>query len=72
MFSMQIFKFQRCSCKLSFLFPPCCQSAPDSLLAGYAIYHEIHEFLHKFYLNTQEKNMLLFATFETRRKLSKV
>ena len=22
-FSMQIFKFQRCSCKLSFLFPPC-------------------------------------------------
>ena len=27
-------KFQRCSCKLSFLFPPCCQSAPESLLAG--------------------------------------
>ena len=22
------------NCKLSFLFPPCCQSAPESLLAG--------------------------------------
>ena len=29
------FKFQRHSCKLSFLFPPLCQSAPESLLAGY-------------------------------------
>ena len=28
------FKFQRCSCKLSFLFPPCHQSAPESLLTG--------------------------------------
>ena len=27
-------KFQRCSCKRSFLFPPCRQSAPESLLAG--------------------------------------
>ena len=27
-------KFHRCGCKLSFLFPPCCQSAPESLLAG--------------------------------------
>ena len=35
-FSMQIFKFQRHSCKLSFLFPPRCQSAPESLLVGYA------------------------------------
>ena len=34
-FSMQIFKFQRRNCKLSFLFLPHCQSAPDSLLAGY-------------------------------------
>jgi len=34
-FSTQIFKFQRRSCKLSFLFPPCRQSAPESLLAGY-------------------------------------
>ena len=34
-FSMQIFKFQRRSCKLSFLFPPRRQSAPESLLAGY-------------------------------------
>ena len=34
-FSMQILKFQRGSCKLSFLFPPCRQSAPESLLAGY-------------------------------------
>ena len=33
-FSMQIFKFQRRSCKLSFLFPPHHQSAPESLLAG--------------------------------------
>ena len=31
-FSMQIFKFQRRSCKLS---PSFCQSAPESLLAGY-------------------------------------
>ena len=29
------FKFQRRSCKLSFLFPPNRQSAPESLLAGY-------------------------------------
>ena len=29
------FKFQRCNCKLSLLFPPYCQSAPESLLAGY-------------------------------------
>ena len=34
-FSVQIFKFQRRNCKLSFLFPPHCQSTPDSLLAGY-------------------------------------
>ena len=33
-FSMQIFKFQRRSCNLSFLFPPHHQSAPKSLLAG--------------------------------------
>ena len=33
-FSMQIFKFQRRSCKLFFLFPPCRQRAPESLLAG--------------------------------------
>ena len=35
--SMQIFKFQRCICKLSFLFPPCRQRAPESLLAGYKL-----------------------------------
>ena len=29
------FKFPRQSCKLSFLFPPCRQSAPESLLTGY-------------------------------------
>ena len=34
-FSMQMLKFQRRSCKLSFLFPPRCQSAPESSLAGY-------------------------------------
>ena len=34
-FSMQIFKFQRRSCKLSFLFPRHRQSALESLLAGY-------------------------------------
>ena len=33
-FPMQIFKFQRRSCKLSFLFPPRRQSALESLLAG--------------------------------------
>ena len=32
---MQIFKFQRRSCKLSFLFRPRRQSAPESLLTGY-------------------------------------
>ena len=31
------FKLQRCSCKLSFLFPPYCQSTPESLLAGYSV-----------------------------------
>ena len=34
-FSTQIFKFRRHSCMLSFLFLPCHQSAPESLLAGY-------------------------------------
>ena len=29
------FKFQRRSCKLSFLFPPSHQRAPESWLAGY-------------------------------------
>ena len=33
-FSMQIFKFQRLSCKLSFLFLPPRRGAPESLLAG--------------------------------------
>ena len=31
------FKFQRRSCKLSFLFPPQRQNAPESLLVGYTI-----------------------------------
>ena len=34
-FLMQILKFQRRSCKLSFFFPPRRQSAPESLLPGY-------------------------------------
>ena len=34
-FAMQIFKFQRPGSKLSFLFPPRRQSAPESLLADY-------------------------------------
>ena len=34
-FGVQIFKFQRRSCKLSFLFSPRHQSAPESLLEGY-------------------------------------
>ena len=33
-FSIQIFKFQRCSCKFSFLFPPRHQSTKESLLLG--------------------------------------
>ena len=37
-FSMEIFKFQRRSCKLSFLFPPRRQSGPESLLPGYYVY----------------------------------
>ena len=35
-FSMQIFKFQRRSCKISLLFPPHLQSISESLLAGYS------------------------------------
>ena len=38
-FLMQIFKFKRCSCKLSSLFLPHCPSAPESLLAGYTMLH---------------------------------
>jgi len=38
-FSMQKFKFLRHSCKLSFLFPPRRQIAPESLLAGYCLRH---------------------------------
>ena len=34
---MQIFKFQRRSCKLSILFPPRRKSAPEILLAGYTV-----------------------------------
>ena len=33
-FSMQIFKFYRHSCKLSFLSPPCDHITPESLLVG--------------------------------------
>ena len=33
-FFMQIFKFQRHNCKLSFLFSPHNQSTPESLLTG--------------------------------------
>ena len=33
-FSIQIIKFQRCSCKLSFLLPPYPQSTPENLLIG--------------------------------------
>ena len=35
-FSMQIFTFQRGSCKLSFLFPPHNQIALESLFTGYS------------------------------------
>ena len=38
-FSVQIFKFQKRSCKLSFLFPPHHQVAPESLLTGY-LFHD--------------------------------
>ena len=36
-FSMQIFKIQRHSCKLSFLFLPCQQSTPESLFTRYTL-----------------------------------
>ena len=36
-FLMQLFKFQRRSCKLSFLFLPCRQSDPESFLPGYTV-----------------------------------
>ena len=35
------FKFQRRSCKLSFLFPPCRQSSLESFLAGYSMKFEL-------------------------------
>ena len=38
-FLMQLFKFQRRSCKLSFLSLPCCQSVVESLLTGYVNKH---------------------------------
>ena len=38
-FLMQIFKFQRHSCKLSFLFLHCHQSALENLFAGYTMLH---------------------------------
>ena len=41
-FSMQIFKFRRLSCKLSFLFPSRRQSAAESLLAGYNNYVSLY------------------------------
>ena len=41
-FSVHIFKFQRRSCKLYFLFPPHRQSAPESLLAGYPASGNLH------------------------------
>ena len=37
LYLLQMFKFQRHSCKLSFLFPPRCQGALESLLAGYPL-----------------------------------
>ena len=46
-FSMQLFKFQRRICKLSFLFPPRRQSAPESLLAGYSPTDVVAQFLLK-------------------------
>ena len=37
-FWMQGFKSQRCSCKLSFVFLPCCYSALESLLTDYLVH----------------------------------
>ena len=37
------FKFQRCSRKLSCLFPPCCQSTPERLLAGVFMDQDKHK-----------------------------
>ena len=48
-FSMQIFKLQRRSCKLSFIFPPRRQSAQDSLLAGQffrCLYSQVKHYCH--------------------------
>ena len=42
------FKFQRRSCKLSFLFPPSLQSAPESLLAGHLCHWLIKHLSHVF------------------------
>ena len=55
-FSMQIFKFQRRTCKLSFLFPPRRQSTLKSLLAGYI---DINN------KTAKRKTTWVFPTFQT-------
>ena len=57
LFWMQIFKFQRHGCKVSFLFPPCCQSALESLLTGY--YCIIHR---RLLAKSKYLDCLLFIT----------
>ena len=56
--SMQILKFQRRSCKLSFLFPPRRQGPPESLLAGYCTSLVLNHFCSvtiPFYTNPSPK-----------------
>ena len=78
-FSMQIFKFQRRSCKLSFLFPPRRQSAPESLLAGLCCrtleakvpYGQrwVRELAYSFFVNSDSGTEKLFPIRVRRRGL---
>ena len=69
---LQLFKFQRRSCKVSLFFPPRRQSAPKSLLASYFIAHETLEWdgcrnlLKSSFLFTPRVNdWVLVPTFES-------
>ena len=57
------FKFQRGSCKLSFLFPPRRKSAPESLLAGFPFLESADNF-------SGPKSSFMFALFAFMIKVS--
>ena len=59
-FSMQIFKFQRRSCKLSFLFPPCPGELARRLTRGKSKFWTLHQkqWWIKYYINDYVKSWL--------------